>query len=698
MRRTCIWSDLCILLLFLTLGLPITTSAATLTINNQSIVANGHAFGPAGAYRKIEGTIAFALDPSDPHNTVITDLQLAPRDAEGMVDYSTDFYLLMPNDPSRWNHQIVYEVNNRGNKLLFAALQDAPVNNDPTTVSDFGDAFLLKRGYAILWSGWEADRLPGPNILTIRVPVATNPDGSAITQRIAVEYSDDLDFSPNGSTTCLPLSGSANFYSYPAVAAQMGSAQLWVRDSDSPRPPAVTIPQGTLVPSSQWSFSGTSSFCLDGGFQGGKVYELDYVAQGPLVLGIGYAATRDVISFFRHAKSDDQGTPNPLAVDGGVNYVIGWGASQSGAYLRDYIYQGFNADLNDERVMDGVDIDVGGALLGQGENYRFGQLNPWSAQHRDRIYPNVTFPFNFGVRENPLVAEGVMSGPLRDGILKRPDTDPLVIQTDSSSEYWWGGASLVDTDGFGHDVALPWNARHYLISGTQHFVVAGSKPRKGICQQLSNPTRKAPAFRALFVDLDQWVTKGIEPPPSRHPSVADGTLVPPDQASVGFPAIPGVNYDGYYNEMGEKYYGPGVSHNGGIITNWHPSFIATYTVLVPKVDKIGIDLGGVRVPQVGVPTATLTGWNLRAAPYTEGDLCALTGMYLPLPETNSSPEIALEGDPRPSLQALYKTHGGYVRAVAHYVREQVKERYLLQSDAEQAIRDAANSDVLKGVH
>jgi hypothetical protein len=667
-------------------------SHAVLHLSQRSVVADGRAFGSAGAYEKLVGTMDFRLDPTDPRNAVITDLRYAPRDAQGLIAYSTDVYLLRPVDSAGWNHKLVYEVNNRGNKLLFAALQDTAVNNDPTALADFGNGFLLNQGYALAWAGWEGDRLPAPGVLTIRVPTAHQPDGSPIAQRIAVEYTDDLNFPPNGTLSCLPLSGSPAFHSYPAVAADMPSAQLWTRPSDSPRPPGVQIPLGTAVPRGQWWFTDPTHVCVRGGFQGGQNYELQYLAQDPLVLGLGYAATRDVLAFLRYQAADAVGTPNPLADGDGVQHVLGWGASQSGAYLRDYLYQGFNEDLAGRRVMDGVQVHIGGALLGQGENYRFGQLNPWSDQHRQRIYPNVTFPFNYGVRDNPLVANGSMPGVLTDGILKRPATDPVVMQTDSSAEYWWGAAGLVDTDGFGHDVPLPANARHYLLAGTQHFVLAGATPVRGICQQPNNPTQQAPAMRALFAALDGWVTSGTQPPPSQRPTVGDGTLVPPDPGSVGFPAVPGVRYPGAYNEAGEKDYGPGVGQNRGVITNWHPSFRATYQVLVPRSDALGIDQGGLRVPQVGVSVATLTGWNVRGESSTVGDLCGLNGMDLPLPATRAQADAA--GDPRPSLEALYGSHRGYVDAVSRYVEGQVRDRTLLQADADRAVQEAAASGVL----
>jgi hypothetical protein len=664
----------------------------SLHITRRELVAEGHVFGSAGSYEKIVGTIDFQLDPADPRNAAITDLDKAPRNAAGRVQYSTDVYVLHPIDPSGWNHRVVYEVNNRGRKTMLGPYDFAIANNDPTALEDFGDALLLNRGYALVWAGWQGDLLPAPNLMTVRVSLATEADGSPIQQRIAVEYTDDLSFPPDGSATCVALSGAAPYYAYPPVPAEMANAQLWVRDSDSSEPPAADIPKGALVPQDQWSFASPTQLCLPSGFQGGKVYELDYVATNPLVLGVGYAATRDVLSFFRYASADEQGTPNPLDIDGGVQHVLGYGSSQSGAYVRDFIYQGFNEDLAGRRVMDGVHVHIGAAFLGQGENYRFGQLNPWSDQHRGRIYPSVTFPFNWGVRENPLVVNGTTRGPREDGILKRPETDPLVVQTNSSNEFRWGGAGLVATDGFGHDVALPDNVRYYVLAGTQHAAGVGATPTMGICQQPNNPTNQAPAMRALFTALDQWVAERAEPPPSRYPTVAAGTLVSPEPASMGFPAIPGVKYAGVYNAMGEKDYGPGVSGNRGVITNWHPAFVATYKVLVPRSDALGMDLGGLRVPNAGVPIATLTGWNLRRAPYTEGDLCGLSGMFLPLPETDS--KAVSSGDPRPSLETLYGTHAGYVQAMTDYVNELVQDRYLLPEDAAQAIQDAAASDVL----
>lgn len=666
-------------------------SDVTLNVAGTTVVAGGASFGAVGPYEKVTGSLTVALDPGDPRNAVITDLSLAPRDARGRVDYTAQFLMLRPVDLARGNGELLYEVNNRGNLLGLSAFDDAPFGNNPTTAADLGNGFLMERGYTYLSVGWQGDLVPSANVLSVQFPVATAAGGKAITQRIAVEYTDDLSFKTDGSTTTLPLSGSPSFRSYPAVASATPTAQLWVRPSDSPRPNGVVVPRGELVPRSAWSFTSPTEISLPGGFRPGMVYELDYVASDPTVLGLAYATTRDAVSFFRYAATDAHGTPNPVA---GLRHALAWGASQSGAYLRDYLYQGFNQDLSGRKVFDGVSVHIAGALKGQGENYRFGQLNPWADQHRGRLQPGLGFPFTYGVRTNPLVRAHRTAGPLRDGILKRPATDPVVIQTDSSAEYWWAAAALVDTDGSGHDVALPANARHYLISGTQHFVGVGAQPSLDVCQQLNNPTRQAPALRALLVALDQWATAGMQPPASQAPTFRSRTLaVPtPRAASIGFPRIPGVTYTGVVHVAGERSDGPQVHGNGGVLRNWtQPFFVHTYVTPVPRTDRVGIDLGGVRVPQVGVPTATLTGWNLRRAPFTAGDLCGLNGMDVPLQPTTQ--QTRLTGDSRPSLQQLYPTHARYVADVTAFVAQQERRRLLLPADGRQAVADARTSTV-----
>jgi len=280
-----------------------------------------------------------------------------------------------------------------------------------------------------------------------------------------------------------------------------------------------------------------------------------------------------------------------------------------------------------------------------------------------------------------------------DGILKRPATDPKVFHTDTSSEYWENRASLLATDENGTvDLADPPNVRRYLFSSTSHLVAVGSSTFTGSCQQLTNPLTNGLLARALLVDLDQWVRNGTAPPDSRVPKLADGTLASTDQASTGFPNIPGVTYNGLFNGSGERNFGPRVSKNSGVVDNLIPQVLSTHRVLVPKVDAFGNDLAGIRQPSVEAPTATFTGWNLRVPDFTDGDLCDLTGMMISLFQTQADRLAA--GDPRLSLQELYGDHAGYVTQVAAAAQNLRGQRLMLQEDVDKAIRDADNSGIL----
>jgi hypothetical protein len=436
------------------------------------------------------------------------------------------------------------------------------------------------------------------------------------------------------------------------------------------------------------SVPSTTDICLPTGFSLDAVYQLIYTAKNPRVMGLGYAVTRDVGSFLRFEGEDDFRNPNPLAHrrrSTEISHMYAYGSSSTGMYVRDFIYQGFNEDEAGRKVFDAMWTNIPGAhklYL----NYAFGQPNPFSVQHRDRYVPDTSFPTSYAVMTDPLTG-------LTDGILKRPGTDPIVIHTDSSTEYWQFRAALVTTDGLGHDIALPETVRLYFMSGEQHGPAA--VPTRGICQQLSNPLPRGGHHRAVLVALDEWVTKGKRPPRSRYPRVHDGTLVPPDQESTGFPSIPGVVYAGLVNASGVRDFGPGVTDNRGLVTLNPPVPVpgGDHVILVTKVDADGNDIAGVRVPQLEVPLATYTGWNVRAAGFSEGDLCDLTGMYLPFAKTRA--ERLASGDSRLSLEERYKTHDKYVQEVETAARKLMKRRLLLEEDYDRIVSEAEASDVLK---
>ena len=677
-------------------------------ITSRVPLAGGMAFGEVGPYEKLRGTFHGEVDPNDSLNAVIVNLGKAPRNARGMVEYRSHFLILKPVDMARGNGKIFYGINNRGNTSSGTQrFNDASGTNDPTTAADLGNAFHMREGYALVDSGWEGDVLPGNFRLTAEFPDPTD-NGATIAAPILVEfhdrYTNDPRIAANGRVS-LPLSGSPDFASYETVSTDQAIAQaeLRVRFSDSARPGTAAIPDGVVIPQSQWSFArcsrdastgvltsmpSTTDICLPSGFSLDAVYQLVYVAKNPRVMGLGYAVTRDVASFLRNQMTDDFGNPNPLAFGAGstgIAHVYAYGSSSTGMYVRDFIYQGFNEDEAHRKVFDAMWTNIPGAhklYL----NYQFGQPNPFSLQHRDRYVPDTSFPTSYGVTMDPLTG-------LVDGILKRPATDPIVIHTDSSTEYWQFRASLAHTDSLGRDLALPENVRFYFMSGEQHGPAA--VPTRGICQQLSNPLPRGPHHRAVLVALDQWVSQGVEPPPSRYPRVEDGTLVPFDQASVGWPDLPGVVYAGILNASGVRNFGPEVSGNRGSVTLNPPAVVpgGEHVILVPRVDKDGNDIAGVRVPQLEVPTATYTGWNVRAAGFSEGDLCDLTGMYLPFARTKA--ERLGTGDPRSSLEERYNTHERYVDKVEKASRKLMRDRLLLKEDYDRIVAEAEASAILR---
>jgi Alpha/beta hydrolase domain len=702
-RTTSAWTVVIMLLIPALAEARITRIEIT---ERESPTFEGTVFGDVGQYEKLRGTMHGEVDPTDPLNAVIVNLDKAPRNARGMVEYITNFLMLKPVDMRRGNGKIFYTINNRGNTGVRSLTDSTTGGNNPTAAADAGNGFTMREGYTLFDAGWEGDVLPGNFRLTAEYPIATD-GGQEITAPILVEFHDrytrDARIQANGGVS-LPLSGSLDFASYESVSTDQAVAQaeLRVRFSDSARPGTADIPAGEVIPRSQWSFAkcskdpvtgaissvpSTTDICLPAGFSVDVVYQLIYTAKNPRVMGLGYAVTRDVGSFLRFQTADDFGNPNPLALSGastGITHMYAQGVSSTGMYVRDFIYQGFNEDERRRKVFDAMWTQIPGAhklYL----NYVFAQPNPFSVQHRDRYVPDTSFPTTYGVTTDPITG-------LTDGILKRPGTDPIVIHMDSSNEYWVFRSSLVTTDGLGRDIRLPDEVRVYFMSSQQHGPAA--VPTRGICQQLNNPLPRGALLRAVLVALDEWVTIGIDPPRSRYPRVDDGTLVPPDQESTGFPSIPGVVYHGLVNASGVRDFGPLVTDNRGLVTLNPPVAVpgGEHDVLVAKVDRDGNDVAGVRVAQLEVPIATHTGWNTRAAGFSEGDQCDLNGMYLPFATTRA--ERLAAGDPRKSLEERYKFHERYVKKVEKAARKLMKQRFLLQEDFDRIVEEAAASDLL----
>lgn len=642
----------------------------------------GVSWGNAGPYQLLRGTAYMEVDPRDGENRVIVDLDDAPRNAAGMVEFSTPFLVLKPADMSRGNNKIFYALNNRGNSLeglLSATTQEA------VAVTDAGEA--MERGYTIVDAGWEGDLIPTATQLGANLPVAQE-NGQPITGTMRYEYYDRA-----AGTFTTNLEGSPGFQSYPAADTDTSHATLTVRDEENGK----RVP----IPASQWAFgtcpTGKASLvpdpvdlCYFPGFDNAKIYELIYKAKNPIVLGLGFATTRDVASFLRYSTHDNYGNPNPLGK--GIKRAYAAGGSQTGGYLRDYVYLGFNEDENDRQVFDGVIPWIAGTdrvLI----NVRFADPNAYSEQDHQHDYLQNSYPpFTYAVTTDPL------SG-IHDGILKRPHTDPLVMQVDSESEFWQLHDSLNVANGLGRAVDIPWNARLYYVGNTAHGFVQGGflSPVPGSSTLCADPTPGSgigwETLRASLINLDKWADDGILPPASNYPSVTNQTLVDLDDAADAFPAIPGYKFPTVYNTYELLHFGPFFNSLGGVLTIVPPALGPVYATLLPKSDRLGIQLAGVHPIEARVPLGTSTGWNIRRPGHRAPNLCSLTGSYFPFAITKAQRQAS--GDPRPSLQELYGNHDGFVNAVKHAAHELVEARFLLREDAEADIDVAQASGILK---
>jgi hypothetical protein len=618
-----------------------------LVVSSIEKFADGHSFGEVGSYVRIRGTARGALDPASPHNVGIVDLDKALRNSAGFVEYTTDIDILRPADPHRGSGILVYDVPNRGAKRVLQLLDDAPPDaariNDPKTVEDAGLAFTFGRGYSIVWSGWDPGAPRTNNNLGGDFPAALE-DGRPIVRRIR----DEFHF---GTRT--PADGSVRRLSYPAANRDKAAARLTVRDRESdPR---------TELPAAEWEFVDERTIrLLPKGrvFERFKVYEFFYEATGAKVLGIGYASVRDLVSFLRHHRS---------AVEmGEISHALGFGVSQSGRFLRHFLDLGMNEDEAGRKVFDGVFSHVAGA----GKvfaNHSFGMPGRTATQHEDRLYPENWFPFSTAS------VTDAFSGKI-DALLHEKPTDPLVIETNTSTEYWQKGASLIHMDPAApRDVELPGTARAYLIAGTQHGGRPGVDPRPGPCVNPRNPHSATPALRALFLALEEWVTKGIAPPASRVPTFASGTAIKAETARLprvqGFAHPPGANRVGSPVDWADP-------PEGG------PEQL--YETFVSAVDNDGNEIAGIRLPSIAVPRGTHTGWNVYRA--ETGELADRDGSFIAFARTRAERDTV--DDPRPSLQERYGNHAAYVEKVREAAAALVADRLLLPLDAEALVHAA----------
>ena len=606
----------------------------------ESPAFEGRSFGSVGTYDRIIARATVAVAPDDPHNTIIVDLDRAPRNAQGLVEAVTDVEILRPTVAANSNRRLFYEVLNRGGKLGFALFNDVPaVVNDLAKATDAGNGFLMNRGYTMVWSGWQGDIAPGAGRITFSPPIV--PDITGLAREDFV-----FDHTDNPASATL---------SYPAADLDPAHTRLSVREREAdPR----ATPAGLEV-----KFEGPTRISIKrpDSFDAGAIYEFIYTAKDPKVMGLGFAATRDVVSFLRNDVTDATGTANPLA--GRIDRAIGFGLSQSGRYLHDYLYLGFNADEAGRLVFEGLMPHISGGKK-TFTNYRFSQPGRSPYQHADMLYPGADFPFTYPVIKDTLTGK-------TDGFLARclaAGNCPKIIKSDSELEFYQQRASLVVTDTMGNALAMPDNIRLFLLSNLQHYSLANAKPEMvKVCAFPTNPLNAGPPVRALLVALDDWISKGTPPPASRYPSRNDGTLVPPAADDVGFPRIPGFAYT-------SRMARPTVIKSDEM----PPTKGAAYQAFVPKTDADGRDVAGLHLPTLEAPAATHTGWNLRKPGFSEGELCDNNGSMIPFAATRE--ERQKNNDPRLSMAERYPNNGDRAAAIAKAAQQLVKDRLLLEED------------------
>jgi hypothetical protein len=678
-------------LVFLTLffGMPLQAKVLRIVIDKSKSVSpayGGQSFGDVGQYEKIVGKAYGEIDPQAPRNSIIQDIRLAPRNARGMVEFVASFTLIKPIDMSKANGFMLFDVVNRGNRQAIQLLN----GGEP------GDGFLMKQGIVILSSAWQGDIIPsGPNDIreTLQIPIATNPDGSPVTGAVLTRF-----YNVQGTNTIslASLGYQSMAYQRP-LTLDTSQATLTTRTSettDGKSGPVMVVSPGdwafadcTTVP-----FPGTpdsGKICLKNGFDPSLLYQIVFKAKDPLVLGIGLAAVRDVVSFFRHDEQDSAGSANPLR--NSIRYVVAQGTSQSGNLVKTFIHLGFNQDEAGRIVWDGANDHIAGRQVPI--NIRFASPGGAAEMYQPGSEPVLWWS------DWPDKARNRKEAGMSDRC-NLTHTCPKIFETFGSTEFWGLRMSpdLVGTSA-DKDIPLPANVRRYFFPGTTHGGGRGgfattTAPPGGGCALAPNPNPEIHTMRALIVDLMDWVAKGIEPPPSRYPTLADKILVPPTKSAMNFPAIPGLVFvDNFENPLLDYNFGSTLNYNdlSGYISDEPPAIRQVIKMLVPRVNSDGNELGGVPSVLFQAPLGTYLGWNITAGGFFKGQICGFSGGYVPFAKTKSEREAS--GDPRLSLEERYPSHEAYVALVRSAAHKAVAERFLSQEDADFLIAQAQASNV-----
>ncbi|MFT5468994.1 MAG: hypothetical protein ACI8UO_004108 [Verrucomicrobiales bacterium] len=659
-----------LLAILLVLARPLTAEVSRFEILERDAFADGEVFGETGSYERIIGRVHYELDPDLPQNQNVVDLELAPRNERGRVELSADLFILTPKDLAKGNGALLYGVNNRGGLNALRHFNFASGSNRPKEPNHAGDGFLMRHGFTVVWSGWDGELLPGSDRLRHFAP----PVAKRITGKVRCEIV------PSADTTRTMVNW-ANHGSYRPTAEGLENATLTNRLLASD--PRVSIPRDDwqlLVTEIEGESPGQLpkvELEYPDGLKKLHIYELIYEARDPVVMGTGFTAVRDLVSALKHGSGND----NPLLVDGNslIDRAHSFGVSQSGRFLREMIYWDFNADEQGRKVFDGIIPHVSGSGMGS-FNHRFAQPTRHAGQHDHHDYPPDRFPFAYGTQTDPLsgLTEGILDRAQRSG------TAPLVMHTQSSSEYWNRSGSLVHTDPLGQkDAEIPDNVRLYFFGGTQHGP-SGFTTEIGGGQTAPSPADYKPFVRALLLRLDRWAKDGTEPPPSVFPKISEGTLVAWTQNATGFPNIPGIRYPGVIQQPSFLDFGPRWQDER-IIDNQPPIPRGDYRVLVPRSGPDGNELGCLSAPEVAVPVATYASWRLRSeSGPAANQLYSLSGSYIPFPVTKAEREAS--GDPRLSIEERYGSLEKYLSQLEAQCREYEEAGYLLPEDSERTMK------------
>lgn len=660
--------------------------------SHESPTYSGVSFGSVGQYEKYVGTATGEIDPADRRSAIITDINLAPLDANGKVTYTATFTLIKPIDTTKGNGVLFYNEVNRGNR------------NFPYSIGgDPGDGFMQNRGYTLLWSGWQGDVAPAANNgnETVQVPVAKNPNGSPVTGPVIFRFWNEPAGTNTVALTTIPPGAFTNNV-YQPLTLDTTQAQLETHSHETPNGVDGIV---TPIASTDWAwadcrtvpFPGTpdpTRVCLKNGVDPTLLYQLVYTGKDALVLGVGLAAERDVISFFRYEAADSFGNANPLA--GGTSHVLAEGTSQAGNALKTFVHLGFNEDESGRIVIEG--------------------MNDFVAARQTPINFRFAFPGGAATLTEPGSEPVLWWSSFTDVVRGRPtasmldrcsatNTCPKILETFGATEFWDLRVSpgLIGTAA-NVDIPLPPNVRRYYYPGTTHTGGGGGFSLNGGnsgCTLQANANPETDTQRALFVDLTDWVVNSIDMPPSNYPTLAAGTLVPANKPAMGFPSgIPGIPNDapnGIINALNDYDFGATFIYNdmSGVISREPPLVKQVIPEYVVRTNGDGNEVAGVPSILHQLPLGTYLGWNVTASGFFKGEICAFTGGYVPFAQTFA--QRLATNDPRPSIAERYSTVGNYYFAASQIAKHLIAQRLLLPADAARITSQALSQLTASGL-